>query len=113
MDTIITSKKVKCDNCGNYIRQPKYHKEMIGICCFKCFNMPKHKYYEIVLFKYFHKIKELEEENGKLRKKLNIPEKSRMPKPDLAFRKKYTNWKTYNPPPQLATPDGKFLISFD
>ena len=114
METIITSKKVKCDNCGNYIRQPKYHKEMIGICCFKCFNMPKHKYYEIVLFKYFHKIQELEKENSKLRKKLNIADKPAMPKPDITFRKKYTNWRDYKPPTEhKKTPDGRFIVSFD
>ena len=38
METIITEKKMKCDNCNNYIRKPKYYKEMIGTCCFKCFN---------------------------------------------------------------------------
>lgn len=116
METIITTKKVKCDNCGNYIRQPKYHKEMIGICCWKCFNMPKHKYYEIVLFKYFHKIQELEKENSKLRDKLDIADRPRMPEPDLTpFRKKYTNWKTYNPPPTKYdyTNDGKIIIKFD
>lgn len=117
METIITSKKVKCDNCGNYIRQPKYHKELIGICCFKCFNMPKHKYYEICLFKFFNKIKDLENENTKLRKRLNIPEKQRMPEPEIEFRKrcKKTCWKDYKPPKEEYERDidGKIIVKFD
>lgn len=105
MDTIITTKKVKCDNCSNYIRQPKYHKEMIGLCCFKCFNMAKHKYYEIVLFKYFNKIKGLEEEIIKYKKKLNIALSPRMPEPDIFNNNKK---KQFN-----YSKDGKIILSFD
>ena len=114
METIITAKKVTCDNCGNYIRQPKYHKEMVGLCCFKCFNMPKHKYYEICIFKYFNKIKELEEENGKLRKKLGFQNCPRMPKPDFEFRKKKQSYKDYKSIIKYDYDDeGKILLKFD
>tara|TARA_R110001632_G_C11041226_1_gene383279 strand:+ start:32 stop:361 length:330 start_codon:yes stop_codon:yes gene_type:complete len=109
METIITEKKVKCDNCSNYIRQPKYHKEMIGICCFKCFKMAKHKYYEIVIFKYFQKVKELEEENIKLKKRLGIAQNPRMPKPEL---KKDNTWKEYKSITNFSK-DGKIIVSFD
>ena len=110
METIITEKKVKCDNCSNYVRQAKYHKEMIGICCYKCFTMPKHKYYEVVIFKYFQKVKQLEEENIKLKKKLGLANSPRMPKPE--FKKQSNNWKEYAP---IANFDkkGNVIISFD
>ena len=106
MDTIITTKKLKCDNCSNFIRQPKYHKEMIGICCFKCFNMAKHKYYEIVLYKYFNKIKILEEEIIKYKKKLNISLPPRMPEPD--WNPDHNHKKKFN-----YSKDGKIILSFD
>ena len=109
METIITEKKMKCDNCSNYIRQAKYHKEMLGICCFKCFKMAKHKYYEIVIFKYFNKVKELEEENRKLRKKLGIPNIPRMPEPEL---KKDNTWKEYKSVHEYSE-DGKIIVKFD
>ena len=109
MDTIITTKKVKCDNCGNYIRQPKYHKEMIGICCFKCFNMAKHKYYEIVIYKYFNKIKLLEEEIIKYKKKLNISLPPRMPEPKLYEKK---GWKDCKSNINYSE-DGNVIVDFN
>ena len=108
METVITQKKVKCDNCSNYIRKPKYHKEMIGICCFKCFKMPKHKYYEIVIFKYFNIVKELEEENRKLKKRLGLALSPRMPKP--VFKKDNT-WKEYKTIVNYDA-NGKVIVEF-
>lgn len=113
METIITAKKVRCDNCGNYIRQPKYHKELIGICCFRCFSMSKTKYYEICLFKYFNKIKKLEDENCKLRKKLNIKELPRMPEADIIQRKKHKSWRDAPDKEYERDEKGQIIIHFD
>tara|TARA_R110001632_G_scaffold101985_2_gene209981 strand:+ start:174 stop:380 length:207 start_codon:yes stop_codon:yes gene_type:complete len=68
--------------------------------------MAKHKYYEIVIFKYFNKIKKLEEEIIKYKKKLNISLPPRMPEPNIKYKKDYVSTLE-------LSKDGKIMVSFD